>query len=97
MVLHFLTISEQNNNTWLPQSIGALGVATIFEKMNGILGFVEVRGGRLGFAGMKRVLRAGRVVFDTEAQRHRDTETQRHGGRQKNGGQKKCGRRRKRN
>jgi len=69
MVLHFLTISEQNNNTWLPQSIGALGVATIFEKMNGILGFVEVRGGRLGFAGMKRVLRAGRVVFDTEARR----------------------------
>jgi len=77
MVLHFMTICEQNDNIWLPQSVRALGVATIFEKMNGNLGFVEVRGGRLGFAGMERVVRAVRVVFDTEAQRHRGTEEDR--------------------
>jgi len=51
MTLRFMTICEQNYHIWLPQGVGALGVATIFEKMNGSLGFVEVRGGRLGFAG----------------------------------------------
>jgi len=80
MTLHFMTICEQNINIWLPQSVGALGVATIFGKMNGILVFVEALGGRRGFARMNRVVRAARVVFDTE--------TQRHGGRQKNEGKK---------
>ena len=58
MVLHFMTICEQNYNIWLPQSVGALGVATIFDKMNGILGFVEARGGRLGFGRVRGALAA---------------------------------------
>jgi hypothetical protein len=50
MVLHFMTIREQNIAIWLPQSVGALGVATIFGKMNGVLVFVEGMGGRLDFS-----------------------------------------------
>ena len=61
----------------MPQSVAATGVATIFEKMERDVGFVEVRGGRLGFAGINRVLRAAWVAFDTEAQRHRGTEEDR--------------------
>ena len=53
---------------WWPQSVGARGVATVFEKMDRDVEFVEARGGRLDFAGMNRVARAARVVFDTETE-----------------------------
>ena len=45
MVLCFMTICEQNYNKSLPQSVGAVGVATIFDKMDGSCVFVEARGG----------------------------------------------------
>ena len=49
MVLAFLASCEQNITIWRLQGVGAVEVATIFGKMNGICAFVEARGGRWGF------------------------------------------------
>ena len=49
MVLHFMTICEQNINIGLPQSVGALGVATIFEKIERGFGLCGGDGWQTGF------------------------------------------------
>src|SRR5262245_3939965 len=53
MVLDIVTICEQNNIFWAAQGVGALGVETIFEKMNGSAAFGRARGRRLGFGRMR--------------------------------------------
>jgi len=45
--------------------------------MDGFVVFVGKLGGRRGFAGINRVMRAARLVFDTETQRNGDTEDDR--------------------